>query len=1157
MLRIGPKLLVPLAVFVPFVLRAQEPQRERIENPLAITIEEGLKHVANQKWVDAIELFQRAIDTSGDELVPIDHYQWHRVRWVIHREIARMPEAGREVYRRRVDGPARQRLEEAKRDRDFESMRRIPRDWFNSRPTEEALNLLAEEAFLHGDFASAERYWRMIHRPASVRERADSSELIYPDPSSDPAAIRARLILIQLFREELREAEAELIAFRKVHPDASGYLAGKRGPFAETLEAILKNPAARRLSPARRGESDWPTFAGDPSRDSQTFGAKPYQLPETPTWRIDIPTVPLPGGRRHEPDDLPSRSSDHVRSLAFHPIQWNDYLLFCDAARIWAIDAKNGQFADVFQIDDKPANVFDLTKLVKVPIFDAQLPSRLDSRYTLTLSGGAVYARCGAQRFAMPTSEARDIDSFIVCLAPVKDSPQPRLASRWVLQPRQDRPDAPLIFEGTPVVQGDQLFVGATRMQGGEFVCYVACYEGLQGRSVPRLSWIREVGKHSIQSGLPRSRAELLTLAESSLFYCSPSGTVMSIDPKTGRPNWEFRYPKRNRDRVRDAIYGRDLCPCVVGEGRVFVAPPDAERVFALDAFTGRLLWQSRNLEVIHLLGVSRGNVICTLDRPIRGICGLDVESGTDRYPDGWLQHDGDGEATFGRGFISDGVVYWPTKGGLHFLNAEDGAPLRQPLVPRDGYLAIEPFGNLIPTENGMFVATPTQIWGYVAEKTVTAPAPAPKRKREEPRKAMRTHVKLFHSPTTPTNREPLPLTLPLQLLEAHASLPLDWQAEARFDSGSDTILCFPDRIERRSGSEVVWTCLPDEFPSSLNETGLFSAFRLVGDLLLTVVDESRLAGIDTATGVCRWVQWASSPRGLLGPNRIVFRPRFYADESYLVAQVSSGVVRLIDLRTGKTLHELPGSTHSWQAPPILVAKGQVVYARDPEHLVRLDLASGKPVWTYKLPGIGSLAGQLPEVRLLGGDLLVGVVRNHGYEIDKLDAGFAKSVWTSPTIIPGETLSLHDIALGEQSFHLLTEDALCAYSNQTGERLWRKPLDLSLGSDWWVRRMKDSLILCPRRSVGEDLKSLWGREAQRLMWGQLAIPRWVELVKKSYDGWRGRRAALILVDAETGSLLQRLNLDAPRGPTEVRIECRDGSLKIRAGEKGYRFVSEK
>ena len=67
---------------------------------------------------------------------------------------------------------------------------------------------------------------------------------------------------------------------------------------------------------------------------------------------------------------------------------------------------------------------------------------------------------------------------------------------------------------------------------------------------------------------------------------------------RTGKPAWGVPLPEAARPPTGPTV--RDLSPPLAADGRVFVAPADADRVFALDAETGRLLWRDRPFQSSH-----------------------------------------------------------------------------------------------------------------------------------------------------------------------------------------------------------------------------------------------------------------------------------------------------------------------------------------------------------------------------------------------------------------------------------------------------------------------------------------------------------------------------------------------------------------------------
>ena len=87
-------------------------------------------------------------------------------------------------------------------------------------------------------------------------------------------------------------------------------------------------------------------------------------------------------------------------------------------------------------------------------------------------------------------------------------------------------------------------------------------------------------------------------------------------------------YPRQESDRLGGNGSERDLNPAVVHDGRVFVAPSDADAIFAFDAGSGRLLWKSDpiadDVKLSHLLGVAKDRLVATGNRVLL----FDVKTG-------------------------------------------------------------------------------------------------------------------------------------------------------------------------------------------------------------------------------------------------------------------------------------------------------------------------------------------------------------------------------------------------------------------------------------------------------------------------------------------------------------------------------------------------
>jgi outer membrane protein assembly factor BamB len=658
------------------------------ENATAARIADGVEKARDGKLLDAVEQFQRVLDTAGDELVPVDRHHHAPARWVVHGHLSRLPPEGVRLYRQRVDGQAAKRLEEAKKSRDDTDLQRLLADMFPSRAAEEAILELARRGFERGDFDAAEHFWRML-LPAS-----ESGLLHYPEPKTDPAAIKARLILVQLFRGERDEAKSELKAFRDQHPTTAGLLAGKTGKYVDTLTELADKPALTALPPAPP-ESGWPTFAGGPARDGITRSKLPYFWPDQPTKKVSLPL--LRSGRFEEPRPDPL----HPRALAFHPVIINGRAYVADGARVFSIDLASGDLA---------------TAAWPKGGEDTLIPTRRDVRYTLTEADGILYARLGPAVLKPAEGAGGETGSFLVALGPPRDGKEERDVL-WRLNPPVG--DGTTQFEGAPVVRRGKLFVAFWRQAAGDAFAGLACYRMDDPKAAPELVWQRVVGKAGGEpGGEPRYRHELVTLSGPNVVYCTHGGTVIALDAATGRPAWEYRYPRDERPALPRY---RDLCPPLADGGHIYAAPGDTDRVLCLDAFTGRLIWEREGVEVIHLLGVARGRLIATFGGQVKGIRGLNRQTGADSGLGGWTIHDDGGEPTFGRGLVTEEAVVWPTAHGLRFLDPLDGTQLRSPIPGPPAGTELPspspgPFGNLCYADGYLVVTTATEVWIYASE---------------------------------------------------------------------------------------------------------------------------------------------------------------------------------------------------------------------------------------------------------------------------------------------------------------------------------------------------------------------------------------------------------------------------------------------------------
>ncbi len=312
--------------------------------------------------------------------------------------------------------------------------------------------------------------------------------------------------------------------------------------------------------------------------------------------------------------------------------------------------------------------------------------------------------------------DAAPADSFLVCLGL---SPDGHLTLRWLVPAVVGEPKEAAFFEGSPLVHRGRLYVARTRLTPAGNISQIECLDAETGAR----QWRQDIASATelTEPNDPRQRQHLLTLAGTNVVYCTHSGAVGAVDATTGKRAWAVRYSRRPYRRIDGQPVPRDLAPALYAAGRVFVAPADADRLYCLDAATGRTLWESKPIEVVQLLGVLKSKLIFTTGSFPRGIRGVDAATGTDirqwMHPEG-----GHGELpSMGRGIFAGGLLYWPTSEGLRVLK-EDGQPDTDHFVPLNGV----PSGNLAISNGSVVIATDRELLFY----------PSPARFLEQRKKA-------------------------------------------------------------------------------------------------------------------------------------------------------------------------------------------------------------------------------------------------------------------------------------------------------------------------------------------------------------------------------------------------------------------------------------
>lgn len=697
------------------------PHVDVIPGVTAARLAQARQLAAARSWDEAVDIYRELGGDKSNRVVVRDSSRYLSLRNYCHLQIARLPAEGLAAYRRRVDGAAEQLYRDGLTNRDDSLLRRVVDESFCSSWGDDAMMSLGELALERGDYATARRTWEQISPLLSapngspvwlalrdidlnakwleVEQRWHSREkpadwLAYPDTQLDLAEVRGRLVLASIRAGELDRAALELQVFRHLHPNATGQLAGQKENLVAALERLL---SAAREWPAQPASVDWPTFAGSHSRSrmAATIG---HDL--VSAWKEPIALTPskfarsvrlVPGGAGRDTiakDDPNAAVRESQRPLSCHPIVTGNVILFADGVGIHAADLTTGKplitANGLLHRNESPDD-----KGGQVPLGVAGGIAFGVPRLTLDAADGVVYARVGTLATSRAQATQAVASDRIIGLD---------LRREGLLTFQSPREDGARAFDGAPVSDGHRVFV-AMRHSDITPRAYVVCFDAATGVR----QWRTPIGAADTIAGGAADEIthNLLTVVENRIYINTNLGLVAALDADSGDICWISRYDRLTGKTLTlgsaaPLHFDRDPSPCVYHDGLLFVAPSDAPAIFALDADTGKMVWQQNQLpDALQLLGVVGKHLIASGER----IASLDISSGHVDWV--WPESDRAGIRGIGRGVIAGNEIFWPTRSEIIVIDPKTGAQTRPPI-------SLSPLAsgaNLVASQGRLIVA--------------------------------------------------------------------------------------------------------------------------------------------------------------------------------------------------------------------------------------------------------------------------------------------------------------------------------------------------------------------------------------------------------------------------------------------------------------------
>ena len=670
-------------------------QFDRADGAALAHLERAKACLAEHQWDEAVETLRQVMENAEGKLLAVTPWRYVNLSDACQLQLAALPPEALKLYRRRVDPVAQKWYEEGLARRDAKLLENVVQQAFASSWGDKALMALGEMRLEEGDFSAARWCWERI-LPVRSRPARSTPGPAIPIRRSIRPPCAARLVLVSILEGSPSRAREELSAVRPPARRCARAAGRPRGPLCRRLGGTVEPKRLVAEGQAGAGLADIRRFAG-PQCDRAGVDRRGRRPMAGDVQAADSPAAGSAGtawfgrGRqsaRHRPvAGVSSRDQPgaRVRRRSSRDLRIPHRYRPAGLGRRRAVDLPRAR-------RDVPLAMPGPGEALGTP------------RYTLTIADGRLYARMGSPITNPPQQPGVSVAAgSIVCL-------DLRAEGKLLWKVAAEEGWA---FDGAPVVAGARLFV-TMRRNDIRPQAHVACFDTTTGR----MRWRRFVcaAETPARGTLAECTHTLLTLAGGTIYVNTNLGAVASLAVEDGRINWLSLYPRvRSGNLLRmDAHWQRDLNPCLFDHGRLYVAPADSPRVYALDAATGQILWPGRHDDrpaetpvqdplddVVHLLGVS-GDCLIASGHKLYWIDIAGPRAGNIAH----VWPEGGDKLGYGRGLLAGDYVLWPTREKIYVFHQQTARLKKEielaPLGVRGG--------NLLVADGRLLIATPSEL---------------------------------------------------------------------------------------------------------------------------------------------------------------------------------------------------------------------------------------------------------------------------------------------------------------------------------------------------------------------------------------------------------------------------------------------------------------
>jgi len=617
--------------------------------------------IADGRWSDAAAILDEILADERDAFIDSPALAATRasVRAAASQAIRDLPRPGREAYLRLSRGRAAAALAKAIAANDREAIEAVARRWFATPAGCEAILITAVQA-IEADRPLLAAAWleRLAQDPAA--------------PSYEPTLSVMRAIALERSGDDDAARQVMAAAARR---GGSLTLAGRDLTASQVAD---RGPAwLQQLAGQRRGGAvgaDWCQYRARPDRNPVVEASPPLLVP-----RYRVPLVRHPDeAERLEALRLAAAEAGRPLLPAAMPLAAGDRLVTRTPLGILAIDFATGRriwLDSAVPVATVEAPSGDMAGDALQRGFDDLTSGQLSSDGQLVFAVESDPAATALRETRFQGTERRPGDWDDGNMLSAYDLADGSL--RWQL-PAADgvaAPDRDLGFQevaddvparpwylGPPLVSRGELYLLVE--QRGEVRLEV------RRAADARLRWSQPLASYdrpemiSLDASWPRRLAGLTPALTEGLLVCPVGGgCVVAVDLPLRSLRWATAYPRPEAEAginrrgglrvARDvAPRGHEPCP-VIADGRVFLAPYDADVVFCLGLQDGSPIWSRPRQGLLTIAGEVAGRLILVANDGVEA-----VDAATGRQL--WRRPLEAGEQPSGRGILTPERIFVP-----------------------------------------------------------------------------------------------------------------------------------------------------------------------------------------------------------------------------------------------------------------------------------------------------------------------------------------------------------------------------------------------------------------------------------------------------------------------------------------------------------------